>query len=541
MPEALVVETNLTHVWMMAGIVTGTSWLLIALIAGVIIFVSRSVTKRLEQLGSSLASEGSRMVHDLVRRVVLVVAVLVGLAIAGLCGWLVWEGTDPVAWGLSQLRAVNVETWTALAVACGKLLVAGLVLIVVVGFVRRLLTRIHAKINQWDGLKDNDKSLDRLFLGLDKAIVISAWLGFATIGSLLINLPPWCGALLAAVTRIYAIIAIGFLVLRATAVVVDTSDALSHRYAEKRGWLRFYDQLRPLVPLLRRCLELALYITIASLVFNELPKLDGLAAIGPMLVQVIGIFFVGRVAIEAGNLAIAHWMLNVDRLDDTERRRRSTIVPLARSVFKAACWFVIVVLGLTVLGFDTTPFLAGAGVIGMVVGLGAKDLINDVVSGFFILFENVYLVGDVVEGGGAKGTVESIEFRTTRIRDADGRLHIIRNGDMKQVVNYSKEFTRSVVAFEVGYDADVQRVFRTITECGERFRNEHADVLGEIEIDGISGFSGTAMTIRTSVKVRPGRHEVVAAQWRLVLKEAFDQLAQAGAPRKGLVPEIPSA
>jgi small conductance mechanosensitive channel len=405
----------------------------------------------------------------------------------------------------------------------------------VVRLLRRLLRRLAVKINEWDGLKDNDRSLERFFTGLDRALVVAAWLGFATIGCLLLDLPPWCGAVLAAVTRIYAIIAIGVLVLRATAVVVDTCDGLSHRYAERRGWLAFYDHLRPLVPLLRRCLELALYVSIASLVLNELPAFGGLAAYGPLLVQVIGIFFIGRVVIEVGNLLIGHWMLGGEGLDDLERRRRATIVPLARSMFRAGCWFAIVVLGLTVLGFNTVPFLAGAGVLGMVVGFGAQSLISDVVSGFFILFENVYLVGDVVEAGGASGTVEAIEFRTTRIRDNEGRLHIIRNGDVKQVVNYSKEFTCAVVAFDVGYDTDLQRVFATVAACGERLKAEDPDVLAPVAVDGISDFAGSSLKIRASVRVKPGRHEAIAAKLRLLLKEAFDQAVASGTGRKGLV------
>ena len=120
-----------------------------------------------------------------------------------------------------------------------------------------------------------------------------------------------------------------------------------------------------------------------------------------------------------------------------------------------AAYFATTVLILGTLGFNPLPFLAGAGLLGLVIGFGAQSLINDVVSGFFILFENIYLVGDVIEGGGAKGVVEAIEFRTTRIRDADGRLHIVRNGDMKQVVNFSKDYAVAVVPVDVSYEADM--------------------------------------------------------------------------------------
>jgi small conductance mechanosensitive channel len=193
------------------------------------------------------------------------------------------------------------------------------------------------------------------------------------------------------------------------------------------------------------------------------------------------------------------------------------------------------VLILAALGFNPLPFLAGAGILGLVVGFGAQSLINDVVSGFFILFENTYLVGDVVEAGGGKGVVEAIEFRTTKIRDRDGRVHVIRNGDVKDVINYSKEYTMAVVPVDIVYDADMRAVFSILREAGERFRVDNPDVLGETEIDGIVAFGTTTMTVRTSTRVKPGRHDAAAAALRFSIKEAFDRRA-AGASRRGLVP-----
>ena len=115
-------------------------------------------------------------------------------------------------------------------------------------------------------------------------------------------------------------------------------------------------------------------------------------------------------------------MLPRKGIDEMERRRRTTMVPLLQSTFMYGAYFATAVLILGTLGFNPLPFLAGAGILGLVIGFGAQSLVNDVVSGFFILFENMYMVGDLIEGGGAKGTVEAIEFRTTRIRDAYGRL-----------------------------------------------------------------------------------------------------------------------
>jgi small conductance mechanosensitive channel len=228
-------------------------------------------------------------------------------------------------------------------------------------------------------------------------------------------------------------------------------------------------------------------------------------------------------------------MLSREGLDEMARRRRETMTPVIRSTYAYAVYFGTAVLIVATLGFNPMPFLAGAGILGLVVGFGAQSLIHDVVSGFFILFENTFLVGDAVEAAGAKGVVEAIEFRTTKIRDADGRLHIIRNGDVKQVVNYSKEYALAVVAVDVAYDADLPQVFAILREASERTRSEGSDLLGETRIDGITAFGPTSMTVRTATRVKPGRHEPAAAALRLAIKTAFDRRA-VGAPRNALVP-----
>jgi small conductance mechanosensitive channel len=192
------------------------------------------------------------------------------------------------------------------------------------------------------------------------------------------------------------------------------------------------------------------------------------------------------------------------------------------------------VLILSSLGFNPLPFLAGAGIAGVVVGFGAQSLIDDVVSGFFILFENTYLVGDTIEVGAAKGVVEAIEFRTTKIRDGDGRVHIIRNGQVKPVINYSKDYTMAVVTLEVAYHTDLYEVFHTLERAGARLRVDNPDVLADTHIDGIAQFGPKTMTVRTSTRVKPGRQDAVAAALRLLINDLFDQ--QRNSPRRALVP-----
>jgi small conductance mechanosensitive channel len=427
-------------------------------------------------------------------------------------------------------------TWIGVATAFGKLALAVISLLLAARLLHVLLRFAHGALNRWDRLAENEESLGALFAGLERTFINIGWMLVAALAAFLFALPPAVTNAILVAVRLYVIVAVGLLVVRSSAVIVDTLDDVGDRYAKRRDWLRHYEHLRPLLPTFRTCLEYALWIAIASLVLVQLASMQNIAAWGPRLIQGIAIFFAGRVVIELGRLEIAHRMQPGDDLDENDRRRRLTMIPLVRSAFGYAVYFGTAVLILSSLGFNPMPFLAGAGLLGLVIGFGAQSLINDVVSGFFILFENIYLVGDIVEVGHARGVVEAIEFRTTRIRDDEGRVHVIRNGDMKPVVNYSRDYGIAIVALEVPYDADLKRVFAGLRHAGERLRAEHRGVMTETHIDGITAFGASTMTIRTATRVRAGDHETVAAALRLLINETFDH--QSGAlSRKSLIGE----
>ena len=145
-----------------------------------------------------------------------------------------------------------------------------------------------------------------------------------------------------------------------------------------------------------------------------------LADWGPRLILVVAIFFLARVAAEVVTLLIRALGARGDELTDLERRQRATLVPLVASLGRLLVYFVAFVLGLSVLGLNPLPLLAGAGILGVVVGFGAQPVINDLVSGFFVLAESQFLVGDYIEVGASRGVVEAINLRTTTLRDPGG-------------------------------------------------------------------------------------------------------------------------
>ena len=481
-------------------------------------------------------ADSSRALRLRARNLLIAACLLSTVGILAYNAWLAMRGVDAWTDTGNVLAGIGGDTWLRAGFALAKLVAAVLLFLVAVRLVRKGLRRLEGTVTTWHHLRDHDKSVRRAFTGLTHAVVTAGWLLLGIFAVRLFAVPASFTGGLAMLVRAYLVIAIGFLLIRSSVVIVDALDGLGQGFVQNRDWARHYAHLRPLVPTFRACLEYALWIAVASLALLQVGWMGSATSWAPRLIQAIGLFFLGRVVIELGHLEIGRRMLPEEGLDEMARRRRETMAPVVRNAFAYAVYFGTAVLILASLGFNPMPFLAGAGILGLVVGFGAQSLIHDLVSGFFILFENTYLVGDAVEVAAAKGVVEAIEFRTTKIRDADGRLHIIRNGDVKQVVNYSKEYALAVVPVEVAYDVDLPQVFAILREAGERARRENADVLGETRIDGISAFGLATMTVRTSTQVKPGRHEGAAASLRLAIKEAFDRRS-AGAPRRALVPE----
>jgi moderate conductance mechanosensitive channel len=506
-------------------------------------FLLSTLLGRLASLGPAAASGYLERWRAFLRGVIRWTAILLCLWLLAVNTYLVVNDIPVLAYTRALLAGITRERWIEFATSIGMLIALAIAVVVSLRILRTLLRRAEGGLQRWELLKVHDQGLTAFFRGLDHALVNTAWLLMVYMAVYLaaqrFKLPAQALAWLADAITIYLVIAIGVLVIRATTVIVETLDALSRGYAEGRGWLHFYDKLRPLIPLFRRCLEAALWTGIASLVVVQLSPIAFVADYGAKAIQLIGIFFLGRVAIEVGYLAISRGVNEHAAGDDQERRRRATLIPLLCSVFRFACYFAMFIVALPVVGQNPTPFLAGLTALSVVVGFGAQSMIADLVSGFFIIFENVYLVGDIIEGAGAHGQVEEIAFRTTRIRDQDGRLHIIRNGDIKQVVNYSKDYAKAVVPIDVPYQADVRQVFAVLNQAAARLKAEDAQVLALTELDGITGFGGSTLTIRTTTRVKPGCHLAVASRYRLLVKEAMDERAAAlSGPRVALVPPL---
>lgn len=215
-----------------------------------------------------------------------------------------------------------------------------------------------------------------------------------------------------------------------------------------------------------------------------------------------------------------------DSMSSARRAQRArTVGSLLRSVASFVIYGVAFVLVLSKLGINIAPIIASAGVVGVAVGFGAQNLIKDFLSGIFMMLEDQYGVGDIVDLGDATGTVEMVGLRITTVRDVNGTVWYVRNGTITAVGNSTQRFGVAVVDMPIGYAADVDRA---IDIAGEAARQAVAkaplsdDVLGEVETLGAQDLTQTGITLRLTVKTKPGRQWAVRRALTADVKMALD-------------------
>lgn len=206
-------------------------------------------------------------------------------------------------------------------------------------------------------------------------------------------------------------------------------------------------------------------------------------------------------------------------------KRGQTVAQLLRSVGRVVIVLVAGMLSLDIF-FDIGPLLAGAGIVGLAISFGAQSLVKDIISGFFILLENQFAVGDVIEVAGKSGTVERMTLRVVMLRDLRGVLHIIPNGQMTVVSNQTRGWARAVVEVGVGYDIDVDKALGVLRDEAEAFGQDPAWAVrldGAPEVLGIESLADSAVMIRTTLRTRPGEQWAAAREFRRRLKLRLDR------------------
>jgi small conductance mechanosensitive channel len=216
---------------------------------------------------------------------------------------------------------------------------------------------------------------------------------------------------------------------------------------------------------------------------------------------------------------------SVPLLNERRGQRARTIGSVLTSIVSFVVWGIAFVLVLGEFGLDLTPIIASAGVIGVAVGFGAQNLVKDFLSGMFMLLEDQYGVGDVVDLGAATGTVESVGLRITTVRDVAGTVWYVRNGEVKRVGNSSQGFAVAVVDIPVGYATDVNEALNLLGEVATKATSEaplRGDVLDAPQVLGVQGMTNDGITLRLTVKVRPARQWAAQRELRRRIMAALD-------------------
>ncbi len=206
---------------------------------------------------------------------------------------------------------------------------------------------------------------------------------------------------------------------------------------------------------------------------------------------------------------------NSDTTTDAERRAE-TLGSVLNNTARVLAIAFFLIMSLREFGVDIGPLVAGAGIAGVALGFGAQSLVRDVISGFFLLMENQFGVGDIVSiDDKHTGTVERMTLRITLIRDAEGRAHFLPNGSFTRVVVLSKEFAKALVDVEISSDGDVDRAMDVLREVGQELFQAWPDkVLEPTAVMGIDSMNATSCTVRTFTKTGPGAQWEVARELR---------------------------
>ena len=208
------------------------------------------------------------------------------------------------------------------------------------------------------------------------------------------------------------------------------------------------------------------------------------------------------------------------------RQRAKTLGVLFKSIASAVIGVVTIMMLLGEFDINLGPLIAGAGIVGVAIGFGSQALVGDLLSGIFMLIEDQYGVGDVIDAGEATGTVESVGLRTTRIRDVRGTLWHIPNGEIRRVGNMSQVWARAILDIDVAYDTDLDLAMETIKAVADGLweeQLEEATIVEEPVISGVQNFGADAVTIRLSVRTEPSEQWSTGRVLRKRIKEAFDE------------------
>ena len=256
-----------------------------------------------------------------------------------------------------------------------------------------------------------------------------------------------------------------------------------------------------------------------------------LAGWAPVLLPAINVLLIAIaawIALVVVNRAIRRFRAYMEaRAHGAEEAKRiGTLCRAFRYVATVVITLVAAMLALNELGISIAPILATAGVAGIAIGFGAQSLVRDYFSGFFILIEDQIRQGDVVQIAGIGGLVEEVTLRYIRLRDFDGHVHFVPNGEIRTVTNRTRDFAQTVIEIGVAYRENADEALAVMREVGQAMRADpawSARILADTEMIGVERWDDSAVILRVRLKVQPLEQWSVRREFLKRLKKAYDE------------------
>ena len=213
------------------------------------------------------------------------------------------------------------------------------------------------------------------------------------------------------------------------------------------------------------------------------------------------------------------------RVEPSQRLR--TLLPLARVFLVTGLVVTTVMLVLSALGVNIGPLLAGAGIVGLAIGFGAQTLVRDIITGVFLIMDDAFRVGEYIQSGSYKGTVESIGLRSVKLRHHRGPIYVVPFGELRGVQNMVRDWVIHKITVGVTYDSDLEKARKLVKKIGQELAADPEfkdEILQPLKMQGVEAFGDFAIQVRMKMMTRPGEKQfLIRRRANLMIKKAFDE------------------
>jgi small conductance mechanosensitive channel len=245
---------------------------------------------------------------------------------------------------------------------------------------------------------------------------------------------------------------------------------------------------------------------------------------GRGFLKIIGILILANLLIRIGKVVIEKiFLLRTKSPLRISERRENTLMKLLDNVLTYIVYFVALLMILETLSFDIKALLAGAGIVGLAVGFGAQNLVRDIITGFFIIFEDQFSVGDMIRVGQFEGTVEEIGLRTTKIKSWTGELNILPNGNITEVTNFSINNSVAFVDVSIAYEGDISKAEKIIEDLLLELPDKYEEMVAPPELLGVQNLGASEIILRVVSEVLPMKHFHISRMLRKEIKMRLDE------------------